>query len=377
MSAAGDPVDELALPWWEALTAEVGPLELFDAHTHIGQNDPDRYKQAPAELLAGLERAGGARAVVFPMAEPDGYRAANDAVIAAAAESGGTLTPYCRVNPHDGALAEAERALAAGAVGIKLHPRAEGFALAEPAVAELVALADERRLPVLIHAGRGIPALGRDSIELAARHPGARLILAHAAVSDLAWLWRELPDHPNLLIDTSWWNPGDMIALFRLAPPGQIVWASDSPYAPPLSSATQHLRYAIEAGLGAEAIRSIAGEQMERVLAGGELASPPGPEGELAALDPLLERIVAHLVTAVGVAVSGEDPGEQLALAKLACAVGEQDLVGICAELEPLIDAAAEAFPQPEELRYHVGARLIVFAIAVARTPAAPLPVRG
>ena len=74
---------------------------------------------------------------------------------------------------------------------------------------------------------------------------------------------------------------------------------------------------------------------------------------------------------------SGEDPAEQLALAKLACAVGEQDLVGICAELEPLIDAAAEAFPQPEELRYHVGARLIVFAIAVARTPAAPLPVRG
>ena len=70
-------------------------------------NDPDNYKQGPAELLAGLERAGGARAVVFPMAEPDGYRAANDAVIAAAAESGGTLTPFCRVDPHDGALAEA------------------------------------------------------------------------------------------------------------------------------------------------------------------------------------------------------------------------------------------------------------------------------
>ena len=375
MSAGIDPVDELALPWWHALTEQLGPIELFDAHTHIGQNDPDNYKQTADELLAELELAG-AHAAVFPMAEPGGYRAANDAVLAAAAESAGILTPYCRVNPHDDAVAEAERALEAGAKGIKLHPRAEGFTLAEPAIADLLRIADERRLPVLIHAGRGIPALGRDSIELAARHPEARLILAHAAVSDLAWLWRELPDHPNLLIDTSWWNPADLIALFRLAPPGQILWASDSPYAPPLSSAAAHLRYAIEAGLGAEAIRSIAGEQMRRILAREELASPPGPTADPAPLDPLLERVVAHLVTAVGVAVSGEDPAEQLALARLACDVGEQDIVAICGELETLIDRAGEAFPQPEGLRYHLGARMIVLAIAIARTPSAPLPAR-
>ena len=108
------------------------------------------------------------------MAEPDGYRAANDFVLAAAAESDGVLTPFCRVNPHDGAVAEATRALDAGARGIKLHPRAEGFTLAEPAVAELFALANERRLPILIHAGRGIPALGRDSVELATRQSRTR-----------------------------------------------------------------------------------------------------------------------------------------------------------------------------------------------------------
>ena len=46
---------------------------------------------------------------------------------------------------------------------------------------------------MLIHAGRGIPALGRHSLELASEFADARLILAHAAVSDLAWLWRECP----------------------------------------------------------------------------------------------------------------------------------------------------------------------------------------
>jgi predicted TIM-barrel fold metal-dependent hydrolase len=369
-----DPLDEIAVRWWEALTDHLGDVALFDAHTHLGQNDPDTYKQTPAELFAGLERAGGARAVVFPMAEPEGYRAANDFVIATAAESDGVLTAFCRVNPHDGALAEATRALDAGARGIKLHPRAEGFTLAEPAVADLFALADERRLPILVHAGRGIPALGRDSVELATRHPGARLILAHAAVSDLAWLWREMPDHPNLFIDTSWWNPGDMITLFGLVPPGQIVWASDSPYGQPFSSATQHLRYMLEVGLGAEAIRSIAGAQIERILNGEAPLSPPGIEGETPRLDPLLERIVSHLTTAVGVAISGEDPSEQLALAKLACAVGEAHLAEICAAVSDLIDQALAGFPQPEGQRFALGARIVVFALCIARTPHAPLP---
>ena len=163
------------------------------------------------------------------MHEPGGYAPANDKALALAESSGGRLVPFCRVDPHRDALAEARRCLDAGARGIKLHPRAEQFAMHEPAVEELVSLANERRVPVLIHAGRGIPALGRDTVDLAERHPGAHLILAHAAVSDLAWMWRLMPEHPNLLIDTSWWNPADLIALFCLVPPGQILWASDCP----------------------------------------------------------------------------------------------------------------------------------------------------
>ena len=224
---------------------------------------------------------------------------------------------------------------------------------------------------MLIHAGRGIPALGRHSLELANEFADARLILAHAAVSDLAWLWREMPAHPNLLIDTSWWNPADMYALFRLVPPGQIVWASDSPYAPPLQSAVMHLRYAVEAGLGDEALRSVAGDQMRRVLEGAELLSPPAA-GDAEPLDPLLARVVSHLVTAVGVAVAGEDPAEQVALSRLACAVEDAPDAELYAEVAAILDRVADHFPQPEGMRYAAGARMIVFAGAIARTPHAP-----
>ena len=41
-------------PWLDRILQDTGPLELYDAHTHIGQNDPDGYKQTPAELLEAL-----------------------------------------------------------------------------------------------------------------------------------------------------------------------------------------------------------------------------------------------------------------------------------------------------------------------------------
>ena len=70
------------------------------------------------------------------------------------------------------------------------------------------------------------------------------------------------------MIDTAWWLPADLIAMFALAPPGNVVWASDSPYGWPLPSAVMALRCALQAGLVSEQVRAVAGGQLERVLAG-------------------------------------------------------------------------------------------------------------
>lgn len=368
-----EPIEAEAGRWLEAVRRQAGPFELFDTHTHFGRNDPDGYRQEPAELLAAIE-AAGARAVFFPMHEPGGYAAANDEALAAAARSEGRLVPFCRVNPHDGALAEATRCLDAGARGIKLHPRAEQFAMHEPAVRDLVALADERRVPVLIHAGRGIPALGSDTVELAERYRGTHLILAHAAVSDIAWLWRLMPDHPNLFVDTSWWNPADFMLLFGFVPPGQILWASDSPYAPPVFSAANHLRYALEAGLGPEAIAGIAGGQIARLLAGEEpadLGPPPGP-GE--PLDPALERVVSHLTTAMGRVMAEGEMTESVALARLALDF-DGEHAAACEAISHLLDLADQHDgPPPPNRRFPRSAQFVILALTVARTPRVALP---
>lgn len=369
-------VDAILRPWFDALMDEAGRPALFDAHTHFGQNDPDTFRQTPEELLAALDSAG-ARGLVFPMHEPDGYGAANDAVLEAAAASDGRLVALCRVQPRAAAaLEEARRCLERGAAGIKLHPRAEAFGMDEPVVRDLVALAHERRGVVLVHAGRGIPALGANTVRLSDEFPDARLILAHCAISDLAWLARELPAHPNVYIDTAWWHPSDILGVFCLAPPGQVLWASDAPYGQPLPSVISTLRCAIEAGLSREQIAGVFGGQMERLAAHAEpldLGPAPGP-GE--ALDPLLERVVAHLTTAMGRAFAGGEPTESLGLARLSAGVGDDHpQAGIFAALLWLLDLVDEHLaPPPPGRAFPEAGRFLVAALVLARTPRAVLP---
>ena len=370
-------LDDALRPWYDRLVGGVSGLALFDAHTHVGQNDPDGFKQTPEELLDALAVVD-ARALVFPMHEPDGYAEANDAVMAAVAASDGRLSSLCRVQPRDpGAVDEAKRCLDAGARGIKLHPRAEEFTLSEPSVRELVQAAHERHAAVLIHAGRGIPALGQDTVRLSGEFPDAQLILAHCAISDLAWLWRELPAHPNLFIDTAWWAPADVLAMFALCPPGHIVWASDSPYGRPLVGATQTLRLGLQAGLNPSQLRGVMGAQVERVLAGEaplDLGAAPGPPQH--GFDPLLERVVTHLTSAMARAFVRADFSEPLALARLACAVGDDaPQAPVCSAVLDLLDQFDEHVAPPTDGRpIPAAARLLVFALIVARTPDVPLP---
>jgi predicted TIM-barrel fold metal-dependent hydrolase len=372
-------IDVINRPFWDHLVGQHGPFDLFDIHTHIGSNDPDGFKQTPQELMRVMETAG-ARAAVFPMHEPDGYPAANDVALAAAQESGGRLVAFARIDPRAGdPAAEARRCLDAGARGLKFHPRAERFTLAEPGVREVVAIAHERKVPVLIHAGRGIPALGEDTVRLSGEFTDARLILAHAAISDLAWLWKVLPDHPNVFIDTAWWNPADLIALFALVAPSQILWASDSPYGLPISSLVLHLRCALQAGLDDVALRSIAGGQSARLVAGEDpVWAGEAPGAPAKPLDPLLERVVTHLVSAVGRMFGGGDPSEPLALARLACAVGDDSPhADVCADVLEQLDLFREHLaPPPPGRPIPVAGRFVIGALTIARTPDVPLPRR-
>jgi uncharacterized protein len=377
-------VDELGkvlvTQWLDPLLAELPGLSFFDAHTHIGSNDPDGARCTAEELLA-LLAVVDARAVVFPMREPDGYPEANDRVVSEAAVSEGRLVPFCRLDPHEDPVGEASRCVERGARGIKLHPREEAFALDAAPVRQIFAFAHERRLPVLIHAGRGIPALGRHSLDLAAEFPDSRVILAHAVVSDVSWIWGHLADHPNVFIDTSWWNPVDLVTLFAYVPPGRILFASDAPYGMPVMNAILTLRCALQVGLSAEQVTTVMGDQLDRLLAGEKpIDTGPAPGPPDIATDLILDRVFAYLIVGLGRLIVGAPADEMVALARLGCTVDDQaPQAPVCRAMAALIDLGEQMASTSTDLTTPSPQRLaalgpLLLAATLAATPRVPVP---
>jgi Amidohydrolase len=253
--------------------------EVFDAHTHLGL-DEDGRSLTLAQLLSLLDDAGARRACVFPLHDPErspAYRVPNDRVLGWAGESEGRLLPFCRLDPAEEPAAEGERCLAAGARGIKLHPRAQAFAFDGPEMNAIFTLAEEARVPILIHAGRGMPPIADGLADVALRHPEAVLILAHGAICDQGILTSRLADHPGVLYDISCFFPLDVIELLARAPIERIVFASDPPYGLPATSLYMALRLAAHAGLDEAAVRGLLGGTIAGLFDGHGLppATPP------------------------------------------------------------------------------------------------------
>jgi hypothetical protein len=255
--------------------------EVFDAHTHLGLDEDGRSLDLPT-LLSQLDGAGARRACVFPLHDPErkpSYRVPNDRVLAWAEESEGRLIPFCRLDPAEAPVAEGERCLAKGARGVKLHPRAQSFSFDGPEMEGIFTLAGEASVPILIHAGRGMPPIADGLANLALRHPEVVLILAHGAICDQGILTSRLANHPGVLYDTSCFFPIDVIELLARVPAERVVFASDPPYGLTSSGLYLSLRVAAHAGLDERATSAILGETMAGLVDGRGLPPTSPPRG--------------------------------------------------------------------------------------------------
>jgi predicted TIM-barrel fold metal-dependent hydrolase len=254
----------------EAQRLRPSDIEVIDAHTHLGL-DEDGRSLTLEQLLSQLDDAGARRACVFPLHDPErrpSYSLPNNRVLGWAAESDGRLVPFCRLDPSEDPVDECERCLAIGARGIKLHPRAQDFDFDGKEMGDVFKIAEAAGVPILIHAGRGLPPLAEGLVDLALRHPGAVLILAHGAICDQGILTSRLADHPGVLYDISCFFPLDVIELLARVPVERIVFASDPPYGLPTTSLYMALRVARQAGLDEQATRGMLGGTMASLLDG-------------------------------------------------------------------------------------------------------------
>jgi predicted TIM-barrel fold metal-dependent hydrolase len=287
---------ESALAPFASEAAQLRPAdaEVIDAHTHLGL-DEDGRSLTLEQLLGQLDAADARRACVFPLHDPErrpSYSLPNDRVLRWAGESSGRLVPFCRLDPTEEPVVEAERCLELGARGIKLHPRAQAFKFDGPEMDGIFATAEAADVPILIHAGRGMPPIADGLANVALRHPGAVLILAHGAICDQGILTTRLADHPGVLYDVSCFFPLDVVELFTRVPAERIVFASDPPYGLPATTLYLALRVCAQAGLDEQTTRMVIGGTMASLLDGHGLPATSAPRrGDTITLSGRLARV--------------------------------------------------------------------------------------
>jgi uncharacterized protein len=357
---------------------------VVDAHTHLGR-DEDGQSLDPAGLLGALDEVGpDARACTFPLHDPErapAYRVPNDRVLRWAQESSGRLYPYCRLDPTQDPVAEAERCLALGARGIKLHPRAQAFGFGNVAAESIWKVAQEAGVPILIHAGRGMPRMD-PLADLALRFPDVALVLAHAAIADQGMFVSRLRDHPKVVYDTSTFSVFDQLELFARVPAERIVFASDVPYGRPLGGLFSALRLASLAGLDDRERARLVGGTMLDILEGRPLADPTPPRlPEIRRISGRLARVNGYLMMSFAAAMGAGPPPDLaralpgIALARGACRDPEPGHVGPAIErIDGLLAAAEELLAAGAE-RAQAAVGLVMAAALIAGTE--PLPDVG
>jgi hypothetical protein len=202
-------------------------------------------------------------------------RHANDAMLALCEAQPSLLRGYCVVNPNypEAALAEIERCRAAGMIGIKL---AASRRANDPLLDPIAALAAGRDMPILQHVWqhrrRDWPGQeASDAVELcelAARHPGARFILAHlGGGGDWQHSLRVLRDVPNVWVDLSGSgvDGGMLEAALDAVGARRLLWGADVT----LDTGWAKLRYLERLGLPADDLAAIRYGNAEAIFPAG------------------------------------------------------------------------------------------------------------
>ena len=170
-------------------------------------------------------------------ASPSDTTLGNDAMCAITTAHADRVRWYVAVNPNDTghALAEIDRCVAAGAIGVKLAAaRRADDSLLDP-IAERAAASG---LPILHHIWqhrrRHWPSQdasdGLDLARLAARHPTVNFILAHfGGGGDYRHTFSAVPDVPNIYLDLSGSgvDRGMLDDAYAAVGAGRLLWGAD------------------------------------------------------------------------------------------------------------------------------------------------------
>jgi len=209
---------------------------IIDFHAHMGKgaagcDDPLQCGLTADMVLGPAREAGIDRTVVFPVTyRATDYGAANREIAEAVGRHPDELIGFARTVVGPIGLRDVREAAEELALkGLKLHHSLDGFDLGGPDVIDLVRLAGELALPVILHSIGVVPQLG----EIARRCPPTNIVFGHMGG---LWDWQaaraciELAERfPNVWLETSSLLVSFVLAEAAQRVPTRVLFGSDAP----------------------------------------------------------------------------------------------------------------------------------------------------
>ena len=206
-------------------------IEIIDIHAHLGRWGFSVPDVTPGGIVESMDRIGIAKTVVAPMPRISAEDASrgNREVFDAMRAYPGRLLGYVHFWPSSAEEvgAEMERCVEAGCTGVKLH-NVNGFPYTHPAYAPALAVASERRMPVLVHTWAQ-EADFNQCREIAERYPGVSLLLAHSGSDNVEGYVRIARECDNVYLELAMsLSPRGLVQrLVEEAGVDKVVWGSD------------------------------------------------------------------------------------------------------------------------------------------------------
>lgn len=284
------------------MTDNAEKRRVIDFHIHIGLKDQwhdwvhayhqtsgsefyDRYEEMtdPDRFALYLESQGIEKAVILPEISPITTGVVPNEYVFDFCRGRSIYIPFCTVNPSLAGRPEEEfrRLIEKGARGLKLYPSYNHFFPNDPRLDPVYRLAQERRLPVLVHTGSSVfpgakikysAPLHLDDV--AADFPELRLVMAHGGrglwYGEAFFLSRI---HPHLYLEISGLPPKNLLRYYPDLEKNvdKVVYGSDWPGLPAVSANVAAIQ---ELPLAEESKRKILYGNAARILG---LASDGGP----------------------------------------------------------------------------------------------------
>jgi len=269
-------------------------LKVIDFHVHIGLKEHwhewihayqmeahseyyERYEEMidPEKFSAYLKSHNIERAVILPEISPITTGVVSNEYVIDFCQGNDIFLPFCTVNPLlvSQPAQEFRKYVKMGAKGIKLYPSYNHFYPNESSIYSLYAIAQEHRLPVLVHTGssvfKGSKIKYADPIyldDVASDFPDLSLLMAHSGRG----LWYEKAFflsriHSNLYLEISGLPPKNLLNYFPNMEKDidKFVYGSDWPGIRTISSNIEAIK---ELPLAEESIRKILYENSSRIL---------------------------------------------------------------------------------------------------------------